>query len=95
MYKARESESTFIEVLIPKKQNVIIVSAYKHALMKPAEFIENYLEHFLQKTSYERKPIILTGDFNFDILKDKVYLRTADFLEALFCLQFPTQNITT
>ena len=55
IYKSNELESTFIEVLNPKKSNIIIDCIYKHSSMDLNDFNTNYLNNFLYKVSKEQK----------------------------------------
>ena len=67
IYKSCELESTFIEIINPKKTNIIIGCIYRHTTMNLNEFNNNYLNILLQKISKEKK--FLLGDFNVDLLK--------------------------
>ena len=55
IYKSNELESTFIEVLNPKKSNIIIGCIYKHPSMDLNDFNTNYLNNLLDKVSREQK----------------------------------------
>ena len=64
-------ESTFIEIILPKKKNIILGGIYRHPNSKVPVvncFIENY-EPLLDKLSTEEKLCSLMGDFNIDLLK--------------------------
>ena len=69
IYKTKELESVFIEVINSEGKNTIVGCVYQHPCMNPTEFTENYLSELLQKLSKEDKTIILMGDFNIDLLK--------------------------
>ena len=64
-------ESTFIEIILPNKKNVIVGCIYRHANGKmPVNcFINNYIEPLLDKLATENKLCSLMGDFNIDLLK--------------------------
>ena len=55
IYKSNELESTFIEILNPKKSNIIISCIYKHSSMDLNDFNTNYLSNLLDKVSREQK----------------------------------------
>ena len=43
IYKAKELESIFIEIIFPKTSNIIVGCVYKHPFMDPDEFSDTYL----------------------------------------------------
>ena len=59
IYKSNELESTFIEILNPKKSNIIIGFVYKHCSMDLNDFNTNYLTNLLDKVSKEQKSVFL------------------------------------
>ena len=65
--------------------------------MDPNEFNNTYLYELMNKTLNSKKPIILTGDFNFNLLKYGNHNPTTDFLDLLFrnsflpCITKPTR----
>ena len=64
IYKKNELESTFIEILNPRKSNIIVGVICRYPSMDLADFNCNYLNKLLENTSKEQKPIFLLGDFN-------------------------------
>ena len=79
-YKLREDlkiesegnvESTFIELIIPNKKNMIIGCIYRHpnSQISVNEFTTNYMNPLLTNISSEGKLCSLMGDFNIDLLK--------------------------
>ena len=44
MHSPQKLESTFAEILVPNKQNLIVGTIYKHSPMKPHEFKNIFLE---------------------------------------------------
>ena len=62
IYKKNEMESTFIEIVNPRKSNSIVEAIYRHPSMDLADFNCNYLNYLLEKTSKEQKSIFLLGD---------------------------------
>ena len=49
IYKKKELESIFIEVINQKGKNLIIGCIYQHPSMNPTEFIDVYMSDLLQK----------------------------------------------
>ena len=68
IYKSTEIESTFIEILSPKKTIVIVGCIYGHPHMDLNEFNDYYINNLLDKLSKENKTVFLLGDFNIDLL---------------------------
>ena len=56
--------STFIEIVNPKKSNIIVGVTYRHPSMDLTDFNCNYLNQLLENISKEQKSIFLLGDFN-------------------------------
>ena len=54
IYKSSELETIFIEIINPKKTNIIIGFIYRHPTMNLNEFNDNYLNVLLQK-NFKRK----------------------------------------
>ena len=69
IYKYKELESVFIEIINRKGKNTIVGCIYRHPCMEVTEFNDVFLQNILEKLSYENKEIIIMGDFNIDILK--------------------------
>ena len=61
-------ESTFIEIVNPRKSNIIVGVIYRHPSMDLADFNCNYLNKLLENTSKEQKSIFLLGEFNVNLL---------------------------
>ena len=68
LYKPKLLESVFIEIKNPGKKNVIVGCIYKHPLLDIDNFIDDFLEHLLEKLSCENKDIFLIVDFNTDLI---------------------------
>ena len=64
-------ESTFIEIIIPEKKNLILGCIYRHpsSTIRIKEFSEIYIDPLLNTISGENKICALLGDFNIDLLK--------------------------
>ena len=76
-------ESTFIEIVNPRKSNIIVGVIYRHPSMDLANFNCNYLNNLLEKTTKEQKFIFLLGDFNVNLLNYNKLNETSGFLDYL------------
>ena len=63
IYKKIELESTFIEIVNPKKSNIIVRVIYRHPSMDLTDFNCNYLNKLLDNISKEQKSIFTTWRF--------------------------------
>ena len=88
IYKSNELESTFIEVLNPKKSNIIIGCIYKYPSMDLNDFNTNYLNNLLDKVSKEQKSVFLFDDFNVNLLNYNDRNPTNEFLDSLASTSF-------
>ena len=86
IYKSKELESTFIEVLEPgmPRNNMIIGCIYRHPSMELSEFNNHFLSVLLEKISKDKKAVVLLGDFNADLLKYDHDGEVAAFLDAMY-----------
>ena len=83
VYKANQLESTFVEIINPKKSNIVIGCLYKHPNMDVLDFKNNYLRQIFEIVSKERKQVFLLGDFNINLLNYNDHQPTNDFLDSL------------
>ena len=83
IYKKNELESTFIEIVNPKKSNIIVGVIYRHLYMDLADFNSNYLNKLLENISKEQKYMFLLGDFNVNLLNYNEHNQTNEFLDSL------------
>ena len=67
IHKKRDLESTFIEIINPKKSNIIVGCIYRHPNMDLNKFNSDYLNPLLAKLSKEKKTVSLLGDYNVDL----------------------------
>ena len=67
IYKKNELESNFIEIVNPRKSNIIVGVIYRHLSMDLTDFNCNYLNKLLENISKEQKSIFLLGDFNVNL----------------------------
>ena len=68
IYKKNEPESTFIEIVNPKKSNIIVGLIYRHPSMDLTDCNCNYFHKLLGNNSKEEKSIFRPGDFNINLL---------------------------
>ena len=68
IYKEKELESYFLEVVNEKQKNSIIGAVYRHPCMDQSLFLEDYMQPLNDKLREENKNIFISGDFNFDLL---------------------------
>ena len=64
MYKKKELESIFIEVINPQGKNIIVGCVYRHPCMDLSLFNDTYLRDLLDKLICENKTIIIMGEFS-------------------------------
>ena len=83
VYQANQLESTFVETINPKKNNIVIGCLYKHPNMDVLDFKNNYLRQIFEIVSKERKQVFLLGDFNINLLNYNDHQPTNDFLGSL------------
>ena len=83
MYKAKELESKFFEVINKKGPNDIIGTIYRHPSMNEKEFNDNYITSFLGKISKGSKRLFISGDFNYDMLSIDNHEETANFFDGM------------
>ena len=96
IYKAKELESQFIEVIQQGSKNLIVGVIYRHPSMNPNTFTNEYLKQLCDKLLLEDKTKYIAGDFNFDLLKTSSHNDTFDFFELMMAqLLMPTINIPT
>ena len=83
IYKKNELESIFIEIVNPKKPNIIVGVIYRHPSMDLTDFNCNYLNKILENIFKEQKPIFVLGDFNVNLLNYNEYHQTNEFLDSI------------
>ena len=95
IYKTKELESTFVEIINKKGKNTIVGCIYKHPTMPTYEF-DSFLEPLYETLTKENKDIYLLGDFNVNLLNYESDNQTASFLDKI-CSNgfFPYINIPT
>ena len=83
IYKKNELESTFIEIVNPKKSNIIVGFICRHLSMDLTHFNCSYLNKLLENISKEQKSVFLIGDFNVNLLNYNEHNQTNDFFDCL------------
>ena len=83
IYKKNELESTFIEIVNPRKSNIIVGVIYRQTSMDLTDFNCNYLNKLLENVSKEQKYIFRLGDFNVNPLKYNEHNQTNELLDSL------------
>ena len=78
IYKANQLESTFVEIINPKKCNIVIGCLYKHPNMDVLDFKNNYLSQIFEIVPKEQKRY-----FFFVTLNYNDHQPTNDFLDSL------------
>ena len=82
-YNKLELESTFIEIINPRKSNIIVGVIYKHSKMDVTDFNNNFLNNLLKKINREQKKVFLSGDFNVNLMHYNEQKPTNEFLDSL------------
>ena len=96
IYKSKELESHFIEVINQNEVNSIIGVIYRHPCMMPKTFNDEYLTHLANTLSTENKRCFISGDFNLDLIKVGNHQDTFNFLEIMTSnFLLPTITIPT
>ena len=83
MYQSKNLESVFVEIVVPKKTNIIVGTIYKHPKMLFNSFNSDFLHPLLHKIKHESKQTILLGDFNVNLLNSEVNSDSSSFLDTL------------
>ena len=87
LYKTKELEMTFIEVILPKRKiNLVVGTIYCHPCMDADEVNTQYLPKLLSNISKEikQKDFVLMGDFNIDLLNYISDNKVAVFLDKMY-----------
>ena len=67
MYKSKNLESIFIEIINTNNKNIVVGCVYHHSGMDANEFKEHYRSILNEKLLEKNKEIILMGDFNINL----------------------------
>ena len=88
IYKKRELEPAFIEIIQKDSKNIVVGCIYRHPYMQQSEFIDKYLKPLPEKSISENKEVILLGDFNTYLLKCDLNKNESDFLTSYILFIF-------
>ena len=97
MYKSKNLESIFIEIINTNNKNIVVGCVYRHPGMDTNEFNEHYLSILNENLLEKNKEIILMGDFNINLLRYKDDHNSTDFLDQIYScsliprITFPTR----
>ena len=94
-------ESTFIEIIIPNKKNIVAGCIYRHPsnLISIEEFNKKYLDPILQKLSSD-KICTFMGDFKINLLKSEIHAGISFFYNTMLSNFFapyilqPTRSVS-
>ena len=96
--QTNEYSCKWIEVINKNKSNIVVASIYRHPSKNDTSFLE-YINSSLLRLSKEGKYIMITGDFNYNLLKYDKDEHTKEFLGIMlshFCqphIIFPTRVV--
>ena len=94
MYKSKQLESIFVEVVGDSKSLVGII--YRHPCMNEKIFNDDYLKTFIKKIQSENKHCYISGDFNFDLINVSSHEATSEFFEIMMAnLLIPCITLAT
>ena len=82
IYKPSLLESIFVEIIFPKKSNIVVGCMYKDPTMEINEF-NTILSPLLHRVSMENKIFLLLGDFNIDLINCNTDNNTSEFLNLV------------
>ena len=72
-----------MELVNPRKSNIIVGVNYRHPSMDFTDFNCNYLNKPLDSISKEQKIIFLLGDFHVNLLNYNEHNQNNEFLDSL------------
>ena len=82
-----EFEATWIEIINEKGKNFMVASIYRHPSKDDSPFIK-YLNGTFNKITNENKTVIITGDFNINLLNHKHDINAINLLETMYFNMF-------
>ena len=74
-------ESTFVEIK-NKTKSLIVGSIYRHPTSETT-FMEDFLHPTLDKLNKKKCKVIISGDFNYDLIKYEDHKQTSDFYDLI------------
>ena len=81
--EAGKLESTFIELVLPNKKNVVYGCVYKHLSMKRKFFNDEFLTPLLSRINKKEKICLLMGDLNINLLSSDTIPDASEFFDNL------------
>ena len=78
-----EFDAFWIEIENQKGSNSILASIYNHPRKNPTEFL-NYLDSTVKRIMKENKTILISGDFNIDLLCFEKNVYAENFVNLMF-----------
>ena len=87
VYKDHVLESSFAEIVVPTKKNIILGCIYRHPSMDVKDFNEGYLSPLMEKLPTSKHNFLL-GDFNIDLMKSDEDENTSNYFDSLTSLSF-------
>ena len=101
VYKSKQLESIFIEIINAGQKNTIVGCIYRHPSMDLEEFNDEILNLLMEKIGSENKNIFLMGAFNVDLMKTESDTQSSQFFDTITSnlliphIIFPTRITTT
>ena len=83
IYKPKELESSFIEIINKTSKHTIAGCIYKHPTLGISEFNDTYIRDLLVKANSENKEILLMRGFNINLLNYESNESVADFIDTM------------
>ena len=91
LYKSKEIELSFIEILELKKKNVMVGCIYKHPNVPVGEFTNEFSEPLLEKLSFNKKGSYSNGDYNINLYCN-IDKNSTDYVDILYTHAFFSYN---
>lgn len=94
-----EYQGKWIEIINTKCSNVLLAVYYRHPRKDSDKTFNENLNTLIQKIKTENKKIIITGDFNYDLLKLDKNQHIRDFMDTMLdnflqpCITEPTRVV--
>ena len=84
IYESKLLESSFVEIINPKRPNDIVGAIYRHPSMTVDYFNDEHLRPLITSLSKDKnKNIHLAGDFNVDLLNFSKHTSSAEFFDIM------------
>ena len=83
LYKSGILESSVLEIMNPRKKNILVTCIYRHPSMDLKEFNEDFLTPYMEASEKEKKRHFILGDFNVDLMKIDDDPNSSTFFDTL------------